>query len=360
MENKNYYAVLMAGGIGSRFWPVSTTSFPKQFHDMLGTGSSLIQKTFARLSKTVPEENIFILTNSKYEDLVKEQLPNVTDRQIVLEPVMRNTAPCILLAALKIQKENPDALMLVAPSDHWIEDENAFNDNIRTAFDACQRQPILMTLGIEPTFANTGYGYINYIEDTSTPIKKVKHFTEKPNKELAKQFLADGNYLWNAGIFIWSANTIVEAFEKQMPDMHHLFFRGIDALNTERETKFLSRTYPKADNISIDFGIMENAADVRVLPATFDWNDLGTWGSLYEKLTKDFQNNAIVNAETFAPNSQGNMIHTQSNKAVVIDGLEDYIIVDRDDVLMIVPKEKEQDIKSISKSVQQKLGKNLN
>ena len=158
MENKNYYAVLMAGGIGSRFWPVSTTSFPKQFHDMLGTGSSLIQKTFARLSKTVPEENIFILTNSKYEDLVKEQLPNVTDRQIVLEPAMRNTAPCILLAALKIQKENPDALMLVAPSDHWIEDENAFNDNIRTAFDACQRQPILMTLGIEPTFANTGYG----------------------------------------------------------------------------------------------------------------------------------------------------------------------------------------------------------
>ena len=359
MDIKNYYAVLMAGGIGSRFWPVSTASYPKQFHDMLGTGVSLIQQTFSRLSKTIPEENIFILTNSRYEALVKEQLPHITDRQIVLEPAMRNTAPCILLSALKIQKENPDALMLVAPSDHWIEDEDAFNKDIITAFDACQRQSLLMTLGVKPTSPNTGYGYIKYAETEGTPIKKVLQFTEKPNLETAQKFLSEGNYVWNAGIFLWSVTSIINAFEKQMPKMHHLFSKGIESLNTEHEAKFISKTYNRADNISIDFGIMENAKNVGVLPASFDWNDLGTWGSLHEKMTKDFQNNAVVNAESYATNSSGNMVHTQRKKVVVIDGLEDYIIVDRDDVLMIVPKSKEQDIKQISKAVQQKTGKHL-
>ena len=359
MNNKNFYAVLMAGGVGSRFWPVSTSRFPKQFHDMLGTGSSLIQKTFSRLSNTIPEENIFILTNAKYDALVKEQLPTITDRQIVLEPAMRNTAPCILLSALKIYKENPDALMLVAPSDHWIEDEQAFHDNILTAFDACQRQSLLMTLGIQPTGPNTGYGYIKHADNPGTPVKDVITFTEKPDLETAKTFLAEGNYLWNAGIFIWSAKTIIEAFKNQLPKMHALFSKGMDAYNTEHETKFISKNYACAEDISIDFGIMENAEKVAVLPATFDWNDLGTWGSLFEKLTKDFQNNAVVNAETYAANTSGNMIHTQHKKVVVVDALEDFIIVDRDDVLMIVPKSKEQDIKQISKAVQQKTGKHL-
>lgn len=359
MTNKNYYAVLMAGGIGSRFWPVSTAAYPKQFHDMLGTGKSLIQQTFSRLSKIIPEENIFILTNSRYDAQVKEQLPSVTDRQIVLEPTMRNTAPCILLSALKIQKENPNALMLVAPSDHWIENEEAFQKDIITAFDACQRQSILMTLGVKPTFPNTGYGYIKYTETDKTPIKKVLQFTEKPNLEKAKSFISEGNYVWNAGIFLWSVTTIINAFEKQLPKMHHLFTKGVGFLNTEEEKRFISKTYSKADNISIDFGIMEDAEKVGVLPVSFDWNDLGTWGSLHEKMTKDFQNNAVVNAETYATNSTGNMVHTQRHKIVVIDGLEDYIIVDRDDVLMIVPKSKEQDIKQISKAVQQKTGKHL-
>lgn len=359
MTNKNYYAVLMAGGIGSRFWPVSTAAYPKQFHDMLGTGKSLIQQTFSRLSKIIPEENIFILTNSRYDAQVKEQLPSVTDRQIVLEPTMRNTAPCILLSALKIQKENPNALMLVAPSDHWIENEEAFQKDIITAFDACQRQSILMTLGVKPTSPNTGYGYIKYTETDKTPIKKVLQFTEKPNLEKAKSFISEGNYVWNAGIFLWSVTTIINAFEKQLPKMHHLFTKGVGFLNTEEEKRFISKTYSKADNISIDFGIMEDAEKVGVLPVSFDWNDLGTWGSLHEKMTKDFQNNAVVNAETYATNSTGNMVHTQRHKIVVIDGLEDYIIVDRDDVLMIVPKSKEQDIKQISKAVQQKTGKHL-
>ncbi|MEM6686700.1 MAG: mannose-1-phosphate guanylyltransferase, partial [Bacteroidota bacterium] len=295
--NKNYYAILMAGGVGSRFWPVSTSSFPKQFHDMLGTGETLIQKTFHRLSKLIPPENIYILTNEKYNDLVLEQLPNVTQKQVVLEPAMRNTAPCILYASLKIQKENPDAVMVVAPSDHWIEDETAFVDNLQASFDKCANENVLMTLGIQPTFANTGYGYINF-EKSETAIKKVNKFTEKPDYETAKQFLASGNYLWNAGIFIWSVHTIVTSFQKFQPTLYALFEKGLAAYNTEAETAFIAENYEKSENISIDYAIMEHATAVYVLPATFDWNDLGTWGSLYDKLDKEENRNAVVNAKT--------------------------------------------------------------
>ena len=356
MTNSNYYAVLMAGGIGSRFWPISTEQFPKQFHDMLGTGKSLIQKTFDRLGNIIPQDNILILTNGRYSDLVKEQLPSVTNKHMVLEPAMRNTAPCILLSALKIYKENPNALMLVAPSDHWIEDEEAFSNDVITAFDACQRHNLLMTLGIKPTHPNTGYGYINYETNHKTPIKKVKAFTEKPDLNTAKQFLSQGNYLWNAGIFLWKAEAIINAFKEHLPQLHALFTKGLSQLNTDTEDAFIRKNYKKAENISIDFGIMEDAENVAVLPASFDWNDLGTWGSLHDKLTKDFQDNAFVNAESYAANSTGNLIYTKKKKAVVVEGLEDYIIVDRDDVLMIIPKAKEQDIKTIGKTAQSKLG----
>ncbi|GAA0724495.1 mannose-1-phosphate guanylyltransferase [Aquimarina litoralis] len=352
---KNYYAILMAGGVGSRFWPVSTTEFPKQFHDMLGTGETLIQRTFKRLEKIIPTENIFILTNERYNDLVLSQLPKVTQRQVVTEPAMRNTAPCILYAALKIHKENSDAVMVVAPSDHWIEDETAFTNNLQQCFEACSAQNILMTLGIQPTFPNTGYGYIQYQEEAKL-IKKVAQFTEKPDYETAKQFLSQGNYLWNAGIFIWSANSILSAFKEFQKEMTALFEKGMDVYNTNEEGDFIVNNYPLAENISIDYAILENAKNVYVLPATFDWNDLGTWGSLYDKLEKTESNDAIVNARVLSEDASGNMIRTSDDKIVVVDGLNDYIIVDKKEVLLIYPKKKEQDIKQVLKKVKETYG----
>ena len=293
--NKNYYAILMAGGVGSRFWPVSTQGLPKQFHDMLGTGDTLIQKTFQRLEKIIPTENIFILTNAMYNDLVLLQLPKVTKRQVVLEPAMRNTAPCILYAALKIQKENPDAIMIVAPSDHWIEDEETFAKNVKQSFDFCEKNDTLMTLGIQPTFPNTGYGYVEFDKTSKTDIKPVHQFREKPDYETAKSFIEQGNFLWNAGIFMWSANSVIAAFIKNQPDLFALFKNGMSAYNTDLENDFILENYPKAENISVDYAIMERSENVHVLPAEFDWNDLGTWGSLYDKLDKDDDGNAVVN-----------------------------------------------------------------
>jgi len=346
--NNNYYAILMAGGVGSRFWPVSTTDFPKQFHDMLGSGDTLIQKTFSRLSKLIPIENILILTNERYNGLVLEQLPMVKQEQVLLEPAMRNTAPCILYASLKIQKQNPDAVMVVAPSDHWIEDEDEFANNLQQCFDFCQKENALMTLGIQPTFPNTGFGYIEFDENDSNPIKKVNQFREKPDYETAKSFLEAGNFLWNGGIFIWSAQSITDAFEKFQPQMKALFQQGMEIYNTSNEKQFIFDNYSKAENISIDYAVMEKADNVYVLPATFDWNDLGTWGSLHEKLDKDDHNNAIVNATVILENASNNIIRSDAKKLVVIDGLDDYIIVDNENVLMIYPKSKEQDIKKIT------------
>ena len=354
--NKNYYAILMAGGVGSRFWPVSTEDFPKQFHDMLGTGDTLIQKTFNRLANIIPKENIFILTNERYNDLVFEQLPEVTKRQVVLESAMRNTAPCILYAALKIQKENEDAVMIVAPSDHWIEDENAFTQNVQTAFDFCSTNNALMTLGIKPTFPNTGYGYIEYDKTSSNAIKPVSQFREKPDYNTAKDFITQGNFLWNAGIFMWSVKSVVEAFASNQPQLFKLFEKGIEVYNTDFEDDFIRENYGKAENISVDYALMEKSKNVYVLPATFDWNDLGTWGSLYDKLEKDTSNNAVVNAKTLTEDASGNMIRTQNNKVVVVDGLQDYIIVDKDEVLLIFPKAKEQDIKKTLQKVKDKFG----
>ena len=346
MRNKNNYAVLMAGGIGSRFWPVSTEEFPKQFHDLLGSGDTLIQKTFKRLQAIVPSENILILTNERYKNLVLEQLPEVKENQLILEPAMRNTAPCILLSALKIQKQNRDAVMLVVPSDHWIEDEEAFQKNITSAFENCRAKDVLMTLGIQPTFPNTGYGYIEY-EKANQDIKKVNRFTEKPDYATAKTFLSAGNFMWNAGIFVWSVKSIVESFEKFAPQMYQLFQSGISHYNTSKEDTFINEKYPLAENISIDYAILEKAKNVYMLPATFDWNDLGTWGSLFEKLPKDEQHNAVVRAQTLLIDSSNNIIQTKKGKRVVISNLNDFIIVDKDDVLIIVPKQKEQDIKQI-------------
>ena len=354
--NKNYYAILMAGGVGSRFWPVSTQDFPKQFHDMLGTGDTLIQKTFQRLSHLIPKENIFILTNEAYNDLVLEQLPEVKQRQVVLEPAMRNTAPCILYASLKIQKENPDAIMIVAPSDHWIEDEATFSKNVEQAFEFCSKNDALMTLGIQPTFPNTGYGYIEFDKTSAEAITSVNQFREKPDYETAKSFIEKGNFLWNAGIFMWSVKSVIDAFQNNQPALYKHFEAGISAYNTADEEAFIKEQYPLAVNISVDYAIMETSKNVYVIAAEFDWNDLGTWGSLYDKLNKDASGNAVVNARTLVEDAFGNMIRTKKNKIVVVDGLQDYIIVDKEDVLLIYPKTKEQDIKKVLQKVKDAFG----
>ena len=353
--NKNYYAVIMAGGIGSRFWPMSTSNFPKQFHDMLGVGQSLIQRTFERINDLVPSENILIATNERYEGLVLEQLPKTTKNQLLLEPAMRNTAPCILYAALKIYNQNPDAVMLIAPSDHWIDDETEFTKNIKTSFNECSEKDILMTLGIQPDSPNTGYGYIQF-EENFSEIKKVKNFTEKPNLETAKKFIESGDYLWNAGIFVWSAKSIIKAFKEFLPEMVAVLDDGNNVYNSDFEDDFIKNNYTKCKNISIDFGIMETAKNVHVLPVDFGWNDLGTWGSLYNKLEKDTQENAVVGAKTIFKDANGNMIRTQSGKKVVIQGLKDFIIVEKEDVLLICPKKDEQDIKQIVADVKNDFG----
>lgn len=354
--NTDYYAVIMAGGVGSRFWPLSTKEMPKQFLDLLGTGQTLIQTTYNRLSKIIPEQNIFILTNDSYEKLVKQELPHITDRQIVLEPALRNTAPCILLSALKIQKENPKGKMIVAPSDHWIGDENEFAKDVRTAFEAVEKEKTIMTLGVQPNFPHTGYGYIKYDRQDNETVKTVEKFTEKPNYENAKSFLEAGNYLWNAGIFIAQTQNLINAFEKYLPEMYFLLNQGVDCLNTEKEKAFLDKEYRKASNISIDYGIMEKATNVKVLPVSFGWDDLGSWGSLYKKMPKDLNENVIINSEAYQEDSYRNIVYTSKDKIVVLKGLNDYIVVENEGILMIYPKTSEQKIKETRSKVQEKFG----
>ena len=354
--NTHYYAVIMAGGIGSRFWPVSTTRHPKQFHDMLGTGKSLLQATYDRLSGFVPAEQVQVLTNARYTDQVLEQIPGMKRNQVVPEPAMRNTAPCILWSAMRIAQKDPEAIMLVAPSDHWIEDEASFARDVLACMQRCEEEDVLVTLGIPPTSPNTGYGYIETDLEDDRPIKKVSQFKEKPDEATAKEFLASGNYYWNAGIFIWSVRSILSAFQKYMPGMYKLFEEGNPVYNGPDEMKFIHVQYPQAENISIDYGILERADNVWVKPANFDWNDLGTWGALHEKLTDCTEENAVVRAIDHIQGGKGNMVYTQKEKLVVIDGLDDFIVVDKDDVLLIFPKAKQQQIKQLLASVNDRFG----
>ncbi len=361
--NENYYAVIMAGGVGSRFWPVSRVNHPKQFQDIMGVGETMLQLTFNRLASIVLPENILILTNDSYKEIVQEQLPKLSKDQIILEPEMKNTAPCILMAALKIKKENPDAVMLVAPSDHWIVEKDRFIEDVNKAFGVAAKEDILVTLGIQPTFPNTGYGYIKYDKEEDLKgekaIFKVRKFAEKPTLRNAKLYLQEGNYIWNAGIFIWKASVIVDSFKEHSKEIFDLFNKGIDFFNEEGEDDFVREIYPKARSISVDYAILERSENVYVIPASFDWDDLGTWGALYSRLAKDDNKNAVVNAKLMPVESKANMVYTPDHKVVVVDGLENYIIIDTDDVLMIVPKQKEQDIKNLRESAMEKYGKNM-
>ncbi len=339
----NQFGIIMAGGIGTRFWPESTPEMPKQFLDLTGTGKSFIQQTFDRLNKQIPTEQIYILTNERYRELIKKQIPQITDKQIIAEPVMRNTAPAILYAAKKIHQINNKAVMLVAPSDHYIANEDKFAQNVQTAFDEVAQTDKLMTLGIIPNSPNTGYGYIQF-ENISNPIKKVLQFTEKPDLQTAQGFLNQGNYLWNAGIFVWSSASILQAFKKHLPEMYHLMSRNDDVYNTAIEKDFIKKNFPLLDNISIDYGILEKADNVFVLPAEFVWNDLGAWNAIYEQLKSNNAENVTVNTDLLADSSQGNLVKTNFKKVVLKD-LNDYAVIDTPEVLMIIPRKDDQKVK---------------
>ena len=350
------YALIMAGGVGSRFWPMSTQSFPKQFHDFLGTGNSLLQQTYQRMASFISPENILVLTNTAYKGLVLSQLPDLTEAQLVLEPCMRNTAPCILYAAQKVYKMDPDAQLLIAPSDHWIEDEQAFSKDVAICFEASKTSGVLCTLGITPTFPNTGFGYIESEGTEKEGLHKVVQFREKPDYVTAQSFIKAGNFSWNAGIFIWSVHTILKAFKDFEPSLFTLFEKGVDVYNTLDEAQFIEENYPKAANISIDYAILERASEIFMRRANFDWNDLGTWGALYDKLPKDAANNGVAHAQLLAIDASDNMIMAPKGKKVVIEGLNNFIVVDKDQVLLIYPKSKEQDIKKVVEKVQESFG----
>ncbi|HUR09830.1 MAG TPA: sugar phosphate nucleotidyltransferase [Flavitalea sp.] len=355
--NKHHYVVIMAGGIGSRFWPMSRTNFPKQFLDILNTGKTLIQSTYERFASFIPADNIFVVTSNEYVNIVKNQLPVLPLQNILGEPSRKNTAPCIAYISFKLQQTDPEASLIVAPADHLILDPIAFTKVSLEALAFVNKHNAFITLGIQPTNPNTGYGYIQYEQQAVTNnVYKVKTFTEKPNIELAKTFVASGEFLWNAGIFIWQVKNIITAFERYLPDMFDLFSSEKEKFNTTGEQAALQTIYPLCTNISIDFGIMEKADNVYVIPSSFGWSDLGTWNSAYENLHKDNLSNAIAGNQVMSLDAKRCIVHTPNDKLVVLQGLEDFIVVDTHDVLLICKKEKEQDIKDYVAEVKRNKG----
>lgn len=350
MKNNNH-VFIMAGGVGSRFWPKSRNNYPKQFIDILGIGKSLLQLTYHRFLKLCQPENIYIVTNVQYKALVQEQLKDIPESNILCEPSRNNTAPCIAYATFKLAAKCPDANMLIAPSDHFILNEDIFIEKVKLGLDEVIRNPMLLTLGITPTRPDTGYGYINFNKEGENGIHKVNRFTEKPPLDKAREFLASGDYIWNGGIFIWNVNTALKAFEQYAPEIYTLFKQGNDVYNTIAEQAFIDAHYPQSPNISIDYAILEKADNVYTIPADFGWSDLGTWASLYEVAEKQHGNNALSAASLQLEDTENCIIHLPAEKLAVIRGLKDYIIVDDNDVLLIYPKQEEQEIKRITEAL---------
>lgn len=348
--NKNHYCIIMAGGAGSRFWPLSRNEQPKQFLDILGVGKTFIQQTYERFAKIVPRENILVVTGELYESLVKEQLPELGDDQLLLEPLRRNTAPCIAYATYKLLSKNPDATVVVAPSDHLILNEEEFLNVVNSCLKFAEKSQDLVTIGINPTRPETGYGYIQINpkeatkEDSSA--YKVKTFTEKPNLELAKVFVESGEFFWNSGIFIWSLKAIKRELEEQLDEVASLFSAGKDKYYTSEERKFILEAYQECRNISIDYGVMEKAQRVYVFCADFGWSDLGTWSSLYIHSGKDDENNTVEAGEIVLSDVSNSLIKTTTNKLMVISGLDNYLVVDTKDVLLICPRKDDEEIRS--------------
>ncbi len=355
---KNRYCIIMAGGIGSRFWPMSRTAHPKQFIDMLGTGKTLLQQTYDRFLKICPPENIYVVTNDSYRELVYKQLPAIDKEHVLAEPIRRNTAPCIAYATYKLYQKNPKANIIVAPSDHLITKEDAFVEAVNTALNFTENHDCLISLGIQPSRPDTGYGYIQFIEnkDVNDRICKVKTFTEKPDLELAKFFLKSGEFLWNAGIFIWNINSIKKAFKQHLPEIDTIFSEGDSVYFTDKETDFIKDAYAQSTNISIDYGVMEKANNVYVLAADIGWTDLGTWGSQYEHSSKDNNGNAIVGNNVLTYDSHDNIVHVPNSKLVVMQGLTDYIVVESDNILLICKKTDEQQIRQFVSDVKKNKG----
>jgi mannose-1-phosphate guanylyltransferase len=355
--NKHNYVAIMAGGIGSRFWPMSRSNYPKQFLDILNTGKTLIQQTFDRYTKFIPIENIFVITANEYMPLVKEQLPQLNEENILGEPFRKNTAPCVAYISLKLFLRDPESRLIVAPADNLIfETDEYIKTSLKAIEFACVTDS-LVTLGVKPTYPNTGYGYIQHnSKEINGNIFKVKTFTEKPDLELAKTFIKSGDFLWNAGIFFWKTKNILTAFEKYLPEIYEVFFAEKDKLNTAEEAAALNEIYPQCTNISIDFGIMEKADNVYVIPASFGWGDLGTWNSAWENMEKDYLGNAVHGKEVMVVDATQCMVHVPDNKLVILQGLDDYIVVDTKDVLLICKKDKEQDIKDYVAEVKRSKG----
>lgn len=355
--DKHHYVVIMAGGIGSRFWPMSRQDFPKQFLDVLNTGQTLIQATFERFTAFIPVENIYVVTSTEYADIVKAQLPDLPVENILGEPYRKNTAPCIAYISFKLMQRDPKASLIVAPSDHLITDKKAFHKVCFEALSFVNKHNAFITLGIKPTHPNTGYGYIQHEQLSVTDnVYKVITFTEKPNMELAKTFLSSGDFLWNAGIFVWQVKNIIGAFEKYLPEMYDVFSAEKEAFNTAGEKKALEHIYPLCTNISIDFGIMEKADNVYVIPSSFGWSDLGTWNSAYENLEKDYLGNAVAGSAVVVIDATRCMVHAPEKKLLVLQGLDDFIVVDTDDVLLVCKREKEQEIKDYVAEIKRNLG----
>jgi len=355
----NRYVIIMAGGIGSRFWPLSRREKPKQFIDILGTGETFIQQTFRRFKALCPPENIFVVTGDRHKDIVLEQL-DIDPSNVLAEPFRRNTAPCLAYGTFRILQKDPRAVITVTPADHLILKEEEFGKVIGESIDFVRENDVLLTLGIKPDRPETGYGYIqaDYKKKMEgfDNLYKVKTFTEKPDIELAGKFIQSGDFYWNSGIFIWNISSIVAAFEKHLPDMFTVFEEGKNMIGTDKEMNFIRRTYAECKNISIDYAIMEKADNVYVKCTDIGWSDLGTWSSLYEHSRTDKDGNSVISGNVFSYNNKRNIINISGSKVAIIEGLEDYIIVESDDVLLIVRKEEEQNIKNYLKDIKKETG----
>lgn len=347
----------MAGGIGSRFWPVSRTNYPKQFLDILGTGRSLLQWTYYRYRNICPPENIYFITNHQYVPLIRQQLPELSEDQILSEPSRKNTAACAAYFAHKIMALNPEANIIMTPADHLIMDDRAFERSIYDGLDFVKNRDVLLTLGIKPTRPDTGYGYIQYDQEhrQDNNVFRVKTFTEKPTLDIARAFLVSGDFLWNAGIFLWNAKAIIKALEQYLPEINELF-EGLKVYNTPEEYSHIEKLYPLCPNTSIDYGVMEKADNVFVVPAQFGWSDLGTWESAYENSAKDYLGNAVHGKNVVIIDASECMVKAPDNKLVLLQGLEQYIVIDTPDVLLICERNKEQQIKDYVTEIKRNKG----
>lgn len=348
---ENNFCVIMAGGVGSRFWPFSRTDCPKQFLDFFGTGRTLLQMTFDRFRTLVPAKNVLVVTNVAYKDLVLQQLPELTDKQVLLEPNRRNTAPCIAYAVSRIKAMTNKANIIVAASDHLIINEAAFIDTIRQGLGFVAENDCLLTLGMKPTRPETGYGYIQMM-DGDTPLRKVKAFTEKPDLELAKVFCESGEFMWNSGMFLWNLQAIDAAFHTHLPEMAAKFDAGQEMFNTPGEEAFINEMFPSCQNISIDYGIMEKATNVYVLCADFGWSDLGNWGSLYDLSEKDDNHNVTLKCHTAFYDSSDNVVALPEGMLAVVSDLQGYIVAESNNALLICRRDNEQAIRQFVNDAQ--------